>query len=100
MMSIQEGIYYDSSLKLYYPEGATHMSDFPEDLLPVVNEHWANFPPQHPLIADFLGIAYFLLTFVCIGGNCLVVYIYLSVKELRTPVSFSNTIDPLSLNTS
>ena len=79
-------LYNDSPVTLYYSEGATHMTGFPEELLPVVNQHWANFGPQSQLIRHFLGITYFILTFVNFFANFLVIYVYLRVKELRTPV--------------
>ena len=77
----------DSTFKLYNTEGNIFIPSFPEELLPVVNQHWADFGPQDSLIIHVWGIAFFLLTFVNFFGNFLVIYVYLYVKELRTPVS-------------
>ena len=38
-----------------YNLGASFLDNFPDDLREVVHPHWGNFPPQHPLIVDFLG---------------------------------------------
>ena len=71
--------------------GASHMDNFPEELREVVNDHWAQFPPQiwgqNPMVVQFFAIFYFLVTFICVVGNILVIYVFLSNKELRIPVS-------------
>ncbi len=63
------------------------MDGFPEDLLEVVNDHWGKFPPAHPMIVSFFGTFYLLVTMVCVLGNGLLIYVFLSAKHLRTPVS-------------
>ncbi len=63
------------------------MDGFPDSIRDVVHDHWANFPPQHPLVVDVFGLFFFVLTFVSIFGNGLVIYIFLTTKSLRTPVS-------------
>ena len=67
--------------------GASHMDNFPEELREVVNHHWAQFPPQNPMVVQFFAIFYILVTFICVVGNFLVIYVFLSNKELRIPVS-------------
>ena len=67
--------------------GASHMDNFPEELREVVNDHWAQFPPQNPLVVQFFAIFYLLVTFICVVGNFMVIYVFLSNKELRIPVS-------------
>ena len=62
------------------------MDNFPEDLREVVSDHWAQFPPQHPLIVDFFGILFFCLTITNLFANSLVIYVFLANKDLRTPV--------------
>ena len=61
--------------------------NLPEDLNEVVHPHWSTFPPQHPLIIHGFGIFLFLSWLVNFIGNSLVVYVFLTTKELRTPVS-------------
>ena len=53
--------------------------------LDIVDEHWAQFPPQHPLANHLIGIAYFFLWIINFFGNGSVIYIFLKVKSLRTP---------------
>ena len=62
------------------------MDDFPEDLTEVVNDHWRQFPPQHPLYADIAGICFLILTTICLSTNFLIIYSFLTSKDLRTPV--------------
>ena len=49
--------------------GSSHMDNFPEELREVVNDHWAQFPPQiwgqNPMVVQFFAIFYFLVTFIC-----------------------------------
>lgn len=82
-----EGLFMDPYYKLHYPEGATHMDHFPDELREVVHNHWGTFPPQHPLVVDLFGILFFVLTFASFFGNGLVIYVFLATKSLRTPVS-------------
>lgn len=55
---------------------------------PVLHPHWESFPPQHPLIPYFFGVFLFILSFISLVGNTLILYVFLSTKSLRTPVSF------------
>merc|ERR1711973_458920 len=71
-------IYMDASYNLFYPKGANQLSDIPEDVMPVINQHWAKFPPQHPLLLPWM------VNFV---GNGLVIYIFLKTKSLRSPTN-------------
>ena len=82
-----EGLYMDPYYKLHYPDGATHMDNFPDELREVVHDHWASFPPQHPLVVDLFGVFFLVLTFASFFGNGLVIYVFLATKNLRTPVS-------------
>ena len=81
---------YKTSLLLLL--GATQMYNFPEELREVVNDHWSQFPPQHPLVADIFGILFLVLTVVNFTSNFLVIYVYLGTEELRTPVSYYETL--------
>ena len=80
-------VYMDTNYRLHYPPGASHMDNFPEELRSVVHDHWAQFPPQHPLVVDLFGLFFLFLTFVCLFGNGLVIYVFLSTKSLRTPTN-------------
>ena len=63
------------------------MDGFPDELREVVHEHWGTFPPQHPMIVDFFGILFFFFWCIAFFGNGCVIYIFLTTKSLRTPVS-------------
>ena len=63
------------------------MDGFPDEIRDVVHNHWASFPPQHPLVVDLFGVFFLVLTFISIFGNGLVIYIFLTTKSLRIPTN-------------
>ena len=65
------------------------MDGFPDELREVIHEHWGKFPPQNPMIIDLFGIMFFFLAFLSFFGNGFVIYVFLSNKSLRTPVSIT-----------
>ena len=81
----QSGIYMDAHYNLVYPKGATHLDGVDKETMEVIHDHWGSFPPQHPLIAHIVGIAFFALWLINFFGNGSVCYIFLKVKSLRTP---------------
>jgi r-opsin len=83
-----EEIYIDASFNLHYPEGATQLDDFPDELRSVVHEHWGKYPPQHPLIKDAFGLLFGMLFIVALFGNLCVIYVFMGTKRLRTPSNF------------
>ena len=66
-------------------QGASQLDGLDRAALEIVDEHWAQFPPQHPLANHLIGIAYFFLFIISFFGNGSVIYIFLKVKSLRTP---------------
>jgi len=82
-----EVILMDSSYNLFYPKGANQLFDIPDELSPIISQHWAKYPPQHPLIHHSFGIIFFFLWIVNFVGNGLVIYIFLKTKSLRTPTN-------------
>ena len=84
---VNSGVYIDENYRLHYPDGASLMDGFPDELRDVVDNHWEQFPPQHPMVIDFFGVLFFFLWCICFFGNALVIYVFLGAKELRTPVS-------------
>lgn len=86
-MQVPKGVYLDSSMNLFYPQGAKMTDGFPEDLRPVLHPHWETFPPQNPLILYCFGIFLMTLSVICIVINSLVFYVFVTAKSLRTPVS-------------
>ena len=65
------------------------MDDFPEELREVVSDHWAQFPPQHPMLIDLFAIVFFTMWAVSFLANIGIVFIMITDKSLRTPVSTS-----------
>lgn len=59
----------------------------PADVMTVVDPHWSQFAPANPLIPHFFGVLFFFLWIMSFLGNGCVIYIFLKVKSLRTPVS-------------
>ena len=84
---VDSGVYIDENYRLHYPDGASLMDGFPDELREVVDSHWEQFPPQHPMVIDFFGVLFFFLWCICFFGNALVIYVFLTSKDLRTPVS-------------
>ena len=41
----------------------------PEDVAAMSHQHWLDFPPSHPFVADFVGIVFFLLSIINFFGN-------------------------------
>merc|ERR1712241_1337994 len=81
----RSGVYMDEYYNLVYPDGSSLLDGVDNRLLDVIDEHWRQFPPQHPLINHFVGISYFFLWLINVLGNGSVIYIFLKVKTLRTP---------------
>ena len=105
-MNLHEGIYIDANYKLHYPEGkiqsnhvawikqrnisisgARHLDILPDELNEVIDEHWKQYPPQHPMVVHMFGILFFCLWSVTFTANLGVLYVFFSQKELRSPVS-------------
>ena len=68
------------------------MDNFPEELREVVNDHWTQFPPQHPFIIQAFGIFFLILTVLCLIGNLLLVYVFLTTPKLKVPVRNTNLL--------
>ena len=81
-------------------EAKTCECEIQRELREVVNDHWAQFPPQiwgqNPMVVQFFAIFYFLVTSICVVGNILVIYVFLSNKELRIPVSTNSCFSSIS----
>jgi len=57
------------------------------DLLPLVDPHWYQFPPMNPLWYGMLGFVMFVIGCCATLGNAMVVYIFMTVKNLRSPAN-------------
>ena len=81
------GLYLDDEYYLHYPKGMKMTDGIPDDVLEVIDPHWSQFAPANPLIPHFFGIMFFFLWIVSFLGNGCVIFIFMKVKSLRTPVS-------------
>lgn len=63
----------------------TVVDKVPPEMLHLVDPHWYQFAPMNPLWHSILGFAIFLLGFISICGNGVVIFIFTSTKALRTP---------------
>jgi len=63
----------------------TVVDKVPPEMMYLVDAHWYQFPPMNPLWHSILGFAIFVLGFISIVGNGVVIYIFTSTKSLRTP---------------
>lgn len=63
----------------------TVVDKVPPEMLHLVDSHWYQFPPLNPLWHGILGFVLFILGFVSITGNGMVMYIFTCTKTLRTP---------------
>jgi r-opsin len=52
----------------------------------IIHPHWSQYPPVNPLVGHFFGLIFFFLWIMSFLGNGCVIYIFLKVKSLRTPV--------------
>ena len=73
----------DLKLKTNVFVGTNQLFDIPEEVMPVISKHWAQFPPSHPLIPHVFGILFFFLWIINFVGNGLVIFIFLKTKSLR-----------------
>jgi len=81
------GLYLDDKYQLHYPTGMRMTDGVPEELRPIVNVHWDQFPPINPLVPFFFAVMFFFLWVMSFVGNGCVIFIFLKVKSLRTPTN-------------
>ena len=80
------GLYLDNEYYLHYPAGMKMTDGVPEEIREVVSTHWDQFAPANPLIPHFFGLMFFFMWIISFLGNGCVIFIFLKVKSLRTPV--------------
>ena len=57
----------------------------PPEMRHLIDPHWYQFPPMNPLWHGILGFVICCLGIISVIGNFMVVYIFSSAKNLRTP---------------
>ncbi|XP_026467355.1 rhodopsin-like [Ctenocephalides felis] len=63
----------------------TVVDKVPPEILHMVDVHWYQFPPMNPMWHSILGFVIGLLGIISFIGNGMVIYIFTSTKQLRTP---------------
>lgn len=63
----------------------TVVDKVPPDLLPLVDNHWYQYPPLNPMWHSILGLVIALFGLLGFCGNAMVIYIFSCTKSLRTP---------------
>jgi len=78
---------YSSGDGYGYPSGMSIVDLVPEHIKHMVHPHWNQFPPVNPMWHYLLGFIYIILGIFSFLGNGLVMKLYLSHKNLRTPAN-------------
>lgn len=55
------------------------------EMLHLIDPHWYQFPPMNPLWHGLLGFFMCVMGFISVTGNGMVVYIFTTTKNLKTP---------------
>lgn len=63
----------------------TVVDKVPSEMLHMVDAHWYQFPPMNPLWHALLGFVIGVLGTISVTGNGMVIYIFTTTKNLRTP---------------
>jgi len=80
--------YGSQDLSYGYPEG-TSIIDVQNDYMkPIINPHWAKFPPVNPMWHYLLGVVYIVLVSLSIFGNITVIWLFNKHAPIRTPSNF------------
>jgi len=71
-----------------YPPGTSILDVQPDYMKPIIDPHWAKFPPVNPMWHYVLGIIYIMLLFVGITGNGMVIWLFMKHDPIKTPSNF------------
>nr|AUC64079.1 LWS opsin 2 [Neogonodactylus oerstedii]QIW86049.1 opsin L19 [Neogonodactylus oerstedii] len=78
----------DTSLPSTNPYGNyTVVDTVPKEILHMVDSHWYQFPPMNPLWYGLLGFAIFVLGIMSVVGNGIVIWVFMTTKNLRSPAN-------------
>jgi len=59
----------------------------PQELLPLIDPHWYQYPPMNPLWYSILGFMITVIGVLAFSGNLMAIYIFMTTKQLRTPAN-------------
>ena len=75
----ENGVHMDNDWNLVYPKEASHLDSIDEELRGLIDDHGAQFPPQHPMVNVCGGLLYLTLSIINYVGNGIVLYVFLKV---------------------
>ncbi|XP_045539011.1 opsin-1 [Papilio machaon] len=81
-MTLQE---WTGQMSAYGVSNQTVVDKVPQEMMHLVDPHWFQFPPMNPLWHGLLGFTIGILGFISMVGNGMVIYIFSSTKNLKTP---------------
>nr|AMP19652.1 opsin 6 [Euphausia superba] len=58
------------------------------DMLHRIDPHWYQFPPMNPMWYGILGFVISIALILSLFGNGVVIYVFVTTKNLRTPANF------------
>jgi len=79
---------YGADVSFGYPAGTSILDVQPDFMKPIIDPHWASFPPVNPMWHMVLGLVYVILLFFGFFGNCIVVWLFNKHAPIRTPSNF------------
>ncbi|CAG0917550.1 unnamed protein product [Notodromas monacha] len=59
----------------------------PADLLHLIDPFWYQFPPMNPAVNYSVGLVALIIGIAAVSGNFVVLYVFLSTRNLRTPAN-------------
>ncbi|XP_068226621.1 rhodopsin-like [Palaemon carinicauda] len=65
----------------------TVVDTVPHDLLYMVDTHWYQFPPMNPLWYNLIAFWMVVMGSLAIGGNFVVIWVFMCTKSLRSPAN-------------
>ncbi|XP_064084716.1 rhodopsin-like [Macrobrachium nipponense] len=65
----------------------TVVDTVPQHLLHLVDVHWYQFPPMNPLWYNLIAVWMVVMGLLAIGGNFVVIWVFMNTKSLRTPAN-------------
>ncbi|XP_068202943.1 compound eye opsin BCRH2-like [Palaemon carinicauda] len=78
---------YKTDYNFGYPPGVSLMDLIPDEVKPMIHDHWSKFPPVNPMWHYLLAGVYVILGILSFFGNGIVMYLFSTKKTLRSPAN-------------